>query len=158
MKTALKVGIGITIAAVAGAIVFLSTREAAAKDAAKDAFKVAPDCSTIEVIDEARAKDALIATAIALLPSDDEKALDVAERAFKVLWPDCELTLLTVFKARGQSVPWGLLMLAIGDRTIGQVKADLESGKLELPLKSGGADGDPPFAADLLSWIFGGAA
>ncbi len=153
MKTALKIGIGITIAAVAGAVVFLSTREAAAQDAAKEAFKVSPDCSTIELIDENRARDAIIAAGISVLPSDDDMAIDVAEKMFKVLWPQCTLGITTVFKARGQSVPWGLVMLGLVGKTVGQVKKGIEDGTIELPLKSDGSAA-PPLALDLLSWIF----
>lgn len=137
MNTALKIGLGVTVAAGIGVAVFLGSRKAAAASAAKTAFKVT-DCRYIEMIDQDAAMQALIASAIAEYNGDDEMAAAFLDRVLPVLFPECPNIADATIKVpsipevppefRGKEIP--LPALRLGMVVLGLTVGDLREGKM----------------------------
>lgn len=138
MSPAIKILLGVTAIGVVGGVVFFATREAKAQEAASKAFKVSPDCKTIEVIDMAEAKLAVEAAAVASFRGTGELARDFIDRAFGILtrdFPQCPKPLPgeTIIKVQGQMpMPIAAVRAVIGDRTLDELKTMVESGDISI--------------------------
>lgn len=157
MKTVWKVGLGLTVATLVGAAVFLGSRKAAAQDAAKKAFKVSDDCTTVELVDPKAAQDAIMAAGIIELRGTDEPAIDLAERIFNTMLAPCTIGLTTVFKAQGKTVPWIVVKILIGNKTVAELRDAYQNGTLELPVGAGEGQEPPDIDAvkSLLALVLG---
>lgn len=116
--------LGTVVVVTGGAIAFFSSTRAAAASKALEGFKVAPDCSTIEVIDQAKAEASMRDAAIVSFSSMDEPAMDLLMRMLDTAFPQCKpIQDSAVFSMPGQ-VPAsiGTIRLLIGDRTVAEVK------------------------------------
>lgn len=151
MNTALKIGLGITLAAAIGGGVFFFTRGAAAASSAKQAFKVT-GCKKIELLDADAAEQAITAAAIASFRGMDEPAAALLDRVVGTMFPDCPdlanegsvvVPGATMFPGipsefAGKEVPLSVLKLLLVGQSVADVKKALEkAGKVTTAL--GGA-------------------
>lgn len=74
---------------VVGLALFFTTRKAAAKNAAKDAFVVSPGCETIKVIDETQAKASAVAAALTVGLNPSANAIATLREIAQVVLPTC---------------------------------------------------------------------
>lgn len=157
MKTVWKVGLGLTVATLVGAAVFLGSRKAAAQDAAKKAFKVSDDCTTVELIDPKAAQDAIMAAGILELRGTDEPAVDFAERIFNTMLAPCTIGATTVFVAQGKTVPWLIVKILLGNKSVAEVRDAYQNGTLDLPVGAGTGDAPPDAEAlkTVLAFLLG---
>lgn len=130
-----------TFLAVAGAVVtvggavFLFTRDAAAASAGRKGFKVSADCTSVEVVDEDAAKEALIAGATANFHGMDQKAIDLIILALGVAIRDSHCPVNDYMRVSGiPGVPLpmtiGQIRAIVGDRTLEEVQELAAKGEL----------------------------
>lgn len=147
-----------------GGVVFLFTRDAAAASAGRKAFKVAADCSSVEIVDIEAAKEAIINGATANFHGMDQKAIDLIVLALGVAIRDSGCPVPDHMKVIG--IPGvaidptiGMIRAIVGDRTLAEVKELAEKGELPgVPgLDAASAEGLPrnPVSA-ILAWTTGG--
>lgn len=146
-QTGILVVMGLGLAATA---TFLFTRKAAAANQAAKAFIVDQDCGSFLVVDEAQAKGALVAAAIAVAPAPGAKALDAVKQILTYMFPLCDWNdppaNRTFVRANGDSIQWVDIENMIGDKTVTELK-DLISSSGEMQ-----AGAPPPW---LVQNIFG---
>lgn len=126
--------VGLTAVTGIGALVFLASRSAAAAEGGKKAFKVAPDCSSVELVGsreegEAAAKAAVIAA----FRGTSEPAIDLMVRALGMLFPQCvdKFTDATTFSVPGlPGASLGTLRLMLMGRTVADLKDHLEAAPM----------------------------
>jgi hypothetical protein len=156
MKKSTQTGILVIMgAAFFGAAAFLFTRKAAAKEKAQEAFIVDQDCGSFLVVDDAKAKSAIIAAAIAVAPSPDSNALGALKAILAFMFPQClwddPPDGRTFIRGNGQSLRWIDIENLIGDKTVAELKDML--GDTGMQGAAGqGASGEMPW---LVPFVFG---
>jgi hypothetical protein len=161
MKLGWTIGLGLIVAAGIGAVVFLGSRKAVAAETAKTAFKIAPDCKRIEVIDEAEAKSAIIAAALGEFHGKNEPAVALLDRVGTTLFPQCGvLADDTLIDAPGYpTVPLSLIKGGLTGKSVGDLMAamtDMEKEKSSAPPREGSTGSPSPRDTFLTNAIFGG--
>lgn len=157
-----------TFLAVAGAVVtvggavFLFTRDAAAASAGRKAFKVSADCTSVEIVDEEAAKEALVAGATANFQNMQQRAIDLIILALGVAIRDSKCPVNDYMKLVG--IPGiaidptiGMIRAIVGDRTLEEVQELAAKGELPgIPgLDAASPDARNPVSA-ILAWTTGG--
>lgn len=138
MKGGLIVAIvGTVIVVGVGAVVFLSSQKAKAAELAAEGFTIADDCSTIEVVDEAKAEASIRAAAISIFPSMDDDAVEFFDACLVRMFPQCtdhldEMSIVQRGPAGSYAeIPLGHIRLFyLHGKTVGDIKAMLEAGEL----------------------------
>lgn len=155
-----KITLGVTAVSIVGGAVFLATRKASAKKAASKAFKINADCSLVELISEDDARQAILDAGLASFQGTDEPAIDLLNRALKVMFPQCKSYDDMVFRVHRDGltydIPIGLVRLPLLGKTVGDLKKIAESGKLDF-VGSNPTTG-PADVSFLIDPIFGGAS
>jgi hypothetical protein len=153
MKTSSAI-LGLTLVGAAGLGAFFVTRSAAAKSKASAAITVDPQCFIFVVVDEEKAKSAIVAAAIAVNPSMDSSAIEALKAIFAKMFPACDWTnppaqRIFVRRSTGQNLSWANIEALIGDKTVGEVKDLAKSAGL-----TGGVSAGEPMPWPIL-WGFG---
>jgi hypothetical protein len=140
-----------------GSTVFLVSRPAAAAAAGKKAFKVSPDCLTVEIVDEEAGRAALTAAATISFRSMSERAdlllLRVLSYALNPCVPTDDMK-ITGIPGVPIGVTVGEIKAIIGNRTVEEVGELAAQGGLALPGLEGAGERNPVNA--ILAWTTGG--
>lgn len=133
-KTGQQIIVGGLFVGLLAAGTFLLTRKAAAKAKAKEAFTVDGNCGGILVLDEEKAKSALLAAAIAVAPTPDSSAIATLRQILAFMFPQCVWEPVPpdrTFIHGAQSLKWSDIEALVGDRTVAELRELLESSGLQ---------------------------
>jgi hypothetical protein len=152
-KTSDKIILGTMLVGLVGAAAFLFSRGAAAKDKAAQAFAVDMDCGSFLVLDEAKARSAFVAAAIAVAPSPDSSAIEALKQILAFMFDQCDWNDppdgRTFVRGTGQYLTWKMIEDAVGDKTVAGLKEFLS----DIGVMQGSSPSEPyPW---LVSEIFG---
>lgn len=142
-----KIFLGIVLAAVVGGGIYFGTRRSAAAKAAKKAFEVSGDCQTVVIVDDAEAKNAVMAAALAVRPSSGDPAVVAAGQILNTLFPQCDWQTIPddrEFVHGDRTYTWGSVKLLLVGRTVGEVTS----------MVTGNAQGHAPsIMPSLFAWM-----
>lgn len=117
-----------------GAMVFLSSRKAAAAEAGSKALKVSPDCLDVEVVDQAELKTAVAAALPVAFGSLDEPAWKLVVRVlgFITKCPVQDAMKLRNLPGVPMTVTVAIVKWALGDMTVSDALARAREGNLDI--------------------------
>lgn len=160
MKLWKAIALGGALLGIGGSI-YLFSRPAAAAAAGKRAFKVSADCTSVQIVDEEAAKQALVAAAMVHFHGLDQPAMELIVLALGTAIPQCPIN--DYMKISGvPGVPFGVtigeLRAIVGDKTLEQVQELAAQGGLPMPM---GISPESPTAprnpvSAILAWTTGG--
>lgn len=143
--------IGLAAVGALGVVVFMSTREASAKNLATKAFRV--DGCVVTIVDRDAAQAAAMDAGAAAFRGTSERAEEFATRGLGILFPGCSVDDLAL-DTGSTTIAARDAIASLGDMTVGDLVAKLRGDAP--PGVSMSRDGTSP-AMLLLGWMAGGS-